>query len=153
MAQHASDDLIGQGHAQLARGLCAVLAARRLGRRKDRTDLGREFCATEVIAERGEEAVERVRELTGGDGTRTVLKCVGTLQALQTAFGVIRDSGTVSRVGVPQYANGSIGFDMIMRNITLTGGAYPARAYREDLRPTCSTAWSSPAGCPTAQSA
>src|SRR5260221_606770 len=68
--------VIGDG----AVGLSAVLAARRLGaeriilmgRHKDRTDLGREFGATDVVAERGEEGVERVRELTGGDGTDTV---------------------------------------------------------------------------------
>ena len=74
--------VIGDG----AVGLCAVLAAKRLGaeqiilmgRHKDRTDLGREFGATDVVAERGEEGVEKVRELTGGDGTHTVLECVGT---------------------------------------------------------------------------
>ena len=106
-----------------------------MGRHKERTDLGREFGATEVIAERGEEAAERVRELTGGDGTHAVLECVGTLQALQTAFGVVRDGGVISRVGVPQYTDGPVGFGMIMRNITLTGGACPARAYIEELLP------------------
>ena len=131
--------VIGDG----AVGLCAVLAVRRLGagrilllgRHKQRTDLGREFGATEVIAERGEEAAARVRELTGGDGTRAVLECVGTLQALQTALGAVRDGGVVSRIGVPQYTDGPIGFDMIMRNITLTGGACPARAYIKELLP------------------
>jgi threonine dehydrogenase-like Zn-dependent dehydrogenase len=131
--------VIGDG----AVGLSAVLAARRLGaerillmgRHRERTDLGREFGATEVIAERGAAATERVRELTGGDGTHAVLECVGTLQALATAFGVVRDGGVISRVGVPQYTDGPIGFDMIMRNITLTGGACPARAYIEDLLP------------------
>ena len=73
--------VIGDG----AVGLSAVLAAKRLGaeqimlmgRHQDRTDLGREFGATDVVAERGEEGVEKVRELTGGDGTHTVLECVG----------------------------------------------------------------------------
>ena len=131
--------VIGDG----AVGLCAVLAVRRLGagrilllgRHEERTDLGREFGATEVIAERGEEAAARVRELTGGDGTRAMLECVGTLQALQTALGAVRDGGVISRIGVPQYTEGPIGFDMIMRNITLTGGACPARAYIEELMP------------------
>jgi threonine dehydrogenase-like Zn-dependent dehydrogenase len=133
--------VIGDG----AVGLSAVLAARRLGaerillmgRHKGRTDLGREFGATDVIAERGEECTEKVRELTGGggDGTHAVLECVGTKQALETAFGVTRDGGVVSRVGVPQYTDGPIGFDMLMRNITLTGGAAPARAYIEELLP------------------
>jgi len=131
--------VIGDG----AVGLSAVLAAKRLGaerillmgRHKQRTDLGREFGATDVIAERGEEGIERARELTGGDGTHTVLECVGTKQALHMAFGVVRDGGVVSRVGVPQYTEGPIGFDMLMRNITLTGGAAPARAYIEQLLP------------------
>jgi len=83
--------VIGDG----AVGLCAVLAAKRLGaeriilmgRHKDRTDLGREFGATDVVPERGEEGVEKVRELTGGDGTHVVLECVGLLPALETALG------------------------------------------------------------------
>jgi threonine dehydrogenase-like Zn-dependent dehydrogenase len=131
--------VIGDG----AVGLSAVLAARRLGaeqlllmgRHTQRTDLGREFGATEVVAERGDEGIERIRELTGGDGTRAVLECVGTRQALETAFGVARDGGVISRVGVPQYEEGPIGFDMVMRNLTLTGGAAPARAYIEELLP------------------
>jgi threonine dehydrogenase-like Zn-dependent dehydrogenase len=131
--------VIGDG----AVGLSAVLAARRLGaerillmgRHKERTDLGRQFGATDVVAERGEEGVARVRELTGGDGTHRVLECVGTMQALETAFGVVRAGGVVSRVGVPQYPEGPIGFDVFWRNITLTGGVAPARAYIEELLP------------------
>lgn len=131
--------VVGDG----AVGLSAVLAAKRLGaerillmgRHTERTDLGREFGATDVIAERGDEGIERARELTGGDGTHTVLECVGTKQALEMAFGVARDGGVVSRVGAPQYAEGPIGFDVFMRNITLTGGVAPARAYIEQLMP------------------
>ena len=78
--------------------LCAVLAAKRLGadrivlmgRHTDRTDLGREFGATDVVDERGEEGIERVRELTGGDGTHAVIECVGTEQSMAMALGVIR---------------------------------------------------------------
>jgi threonine dehydrogenase-like Zn-dependent dehydrogenase len=139
VSPRTSVTVIGDG----AVGLSAVLAAKRLGaeqillmgRHTDRTDLGREFGATDVIAERGQEGIQRVRELTGGDGTHRVLECVGTKQALQTAFGVARDGGVVSRVGVPQYEEGPIGFDMVMRNLTLTGGAAPARAYIEQLLP------------------
>jgi threonine dehydrogenase-like Zn-dependent dehydrogenase len=73
--------VIGDG----AVGLSAVLAARRLGaerillmgRHRQRTDLGREFRATDVVAELGEEGVARIRAMTGGDGTHTVLECVG----------------------------------------------------------------------------
>ncbi|MBV9313379.1 MAG: zinc-dependent alcohol dehydrogenase family protein [Pseudonocardia sp.] len=131
--------VIGDG----AVGLSAVLAARRLGaqrillmgRHTERTDLGREFGATDVIAERGEEGVTRAREMTGGDGTHTVLECVGTKSALDTAIAVARDGGVVSRVGVPQYEEGPLGFGMFMRNITITGGVAPARAYIDELMP------------------
>jgi threonine dehydrogenase-like Zn-dependent dehydrogenase len=131
--------VIGDG----AVGLCAVLAAKRLGaqriilmgRHKDRTDLGREFGATDVVAERGAEGIEKVRELTGGDGTHTVLECVGLRPAIETAFGVVRDGGTVSRVGAPQYPDVPADFGVFLRNITLTGGVAPARAYIEELLP------------------
>lgn len=131
--------VIGDG----AVGLLAVLAAKRLGaeqiilmgRHKNRTDLGREFGATEVVAERGPEAVERVRELTGGDGTHTVLECVGLKPAIETAFGVVRAGGVVSRVGAPQYPEVPADVGVFMRNVTLTGGVAPARAYIEQLLP------------------
>ncbi|MEU3908534.1 alcohol dehydrogenase catalytic domain-containing protein [Streptomyces goshikiensis] len=131
--------VIGDG----AVGLSAVLAARRLGaeriilmgRHKDRTDLGRDFGATDVVEERGEEGVEKVRELTGGDGTHTVLECVGLRPAVETAFGVVRDGGTISRVGAPQYPEVPMDIQVFFRNITLTGGVAPARAYIEELLP------------------
>jgi threonine dehydrogenase-like Zn-dependent dehydrogenase len=106
-----------------------------MGRHTDRTDLGREFGATDVVAERGDEGVEKVRELTRGDGTHAVIECVGTEQSLATAFGVVRDGGIISRLGVSQYTQVPMGFDTMMRNITLTGGAAPARAYIEELMP------------------
>ncbi|KOU62370.1 IMP dehydrogenase [Streptomyces sp. MMG1533] len=131
--------VIGDG----AVGLCAVIAAKRLGaeqvvlmgRHTDRTDLGREFGATDVVAERGEEGVTRVRELAGGDGVDKVIEAVGTRQTLETALAAVVDGGTISRLGVPQYEEGPVGPSMIMRNITLTGGASPARAYIEELMP------------------
>lgn len=131
--------VIGDG----AVGLSAVLAAKRLGaervilmgRHKDRTDLGLEFGATDIVVERGAAGVERVRELTGGDGTHTVLECVGLEPAVDTAFGVVRAGGTISRVGAPQYEKVSFGVPGFMRNITLTGGVAPARAYIEELLP------------------
>jgi threonine dehydrogenase-like Zn-dependent dehydrogenase len=106
-----------------------------MGRHTARTDLGREFGATDVVVERGAEGVERVRELAGGDGTHTVLECVGLAEAVQTAFGVVRSGGTVSRVGAPQYTEVPMDFDVFMNNITLTGGVAPARAYIEELLP------------------
>jgi threonine dehydrogenase-like Zn-dependent dehydrogenase len=132
--------VIGDG----AVGLSAVLAAKRLGaerivlmgRHKDRTDLGREFGATDVVEERGEEGIELVRELTGGDGTHTVLECVGYMSAYEMAHGVVRAGGVISRVGVPQYEEAPVGFGSLFRhNITLTGGPAPVRAYIEELLP------------------
>jgi threonine dehydrogenase-like Zn-dependent dehydrogenase len=137
--ERTSVTVIGDG----AVGLSAVLAAKRLGaeqivlmgRHTDRTDLGREFGATDIVAERGDEGIARVRDLTGGDGTHTVLECVGTEQAIGTALRVVRDGGVVSRVGASQYASVPMDFGTLMRNITLTGGVAPARAYIEDLLP------------------
>jgi threonine dehydrogenase-like Zn-dependent dehydrogenase len=132
--------VIGDG----AVGLSAVLAAKRLGaerivlmgRHQDRTDLGREFGATDVVPERGDEGIAAVRELTGGNGTHTVLECVGHRPAYEMAYGVVRAGGVISRVGVPQYEEAPIGFGSLFgRNITLTGGPAPVRAYIEELLP------------------
>jgi threonine dehydrogenase-like Zn-dependent dehydrogenase len=132
--------VIGDG----AVGLMAVLSARTLGaeqiilmgRHPSRTDLGREFGATDVVAERGDEGVEMVRDLTGGDGTHVVLEAVGHMPAYQQALGVVRAGGTISRVGVPQYEDAPVGFGSLFGgNVTLTGGPAPARAYIETLLP------------------
>jgi hypothetical protein len=131
--------VIGDG----AVGLFAVLSAKLLGAERiilmghheNRTDLGIEFGATDVVAERGQEGIARVRELTGGVGTHTVLECVGLVEAIKTAFAVVRDGGTVSRVGAPQYDDVPMPFGVFMRNVTLTGGVAPARAYIDELLP------------------
>ncbi|MBC2641868.1 MULTISPECIES: alcohol dehydrogenase catalytic domain-containing protein [unclassified Rhodococcus (in: high G+C Gram-positive bacteria)] len=132
--------VIGDG----AVGLLAVLSARQLGaeqivlmgRHKARTDLGIEFGATEVVAERGAEGIAKVRELTGGLGSEIVLEAVGHRPAYDQALGVIRPGGVISRVGVPQYEDAPIGFGALFGpNITLTGGPAPVRAYIEQLLP------------------
>jgi threonine dehydrogenase-like Zn-dependent dehydrogenase len=131
--------VIGDG----AVGLLAVLAAKRLGaeriilmgRHRDRTDLGRDFGATDVVAERGAEGVAGVRDLTGGDGTHVVIEAVGHLPAYEQALGVVRPGGVISRVGVPQYSDAAVGGRLFYDNITLTGGPAPARAYIETLLP------------------
>ncbi|TDW94132.1 threonine dehydrogenase-like Zn-dependent dehydrogenase [Kribbella pratensis] len=132
--------VIGDG----AVGLLAVLSAKRLGaeqiilmgRHTARTDLGREYGASDVVAERGEEGIARVRDLTGGDGTHVVLEAVGHRPAYDQAVGVVRAGGVISRVGVPQYSDAPVGFSSLFRpNITLTGGPAPARAYIETLLP------------------
>ena len=132
--------VIGDG----AVGLMAVLSAKRLGaqqiilmgRHQARTDLGREFGATDVVAERGEEGVAKVRELTGELGTHVVLEAVGHLPAYEQAYGIVRPGGTISRVGVPQYQDAPVGFASLFGpNITLTGGPAPVRAYIHELLP------------------
>ena len=131
--------VVGDG----AVGLCGVMAARRLGaeqiiilgRHRDRTDLARDFGATDVVAERGEEAVERVRALTGGHGAHSVLECVGLEAAFATALGIARPGGAIGRVGVPQGGQLPGAQDSFLRNITVSGGIAPARAYIEELMP------------------
>ncbi|MFE2093143.1 alcohol dehydrogenase catalytic domain-containing protein [Streptomyces sp. NPDC059460] len=137
--QGSTVTVIGDG----AVGLLAVLASKRLGaerivlmgRHTARTDLGRAFGATDVVAERGSEGIEKVRELTGG-GSPIVIEAVGHRPAYEQAHGVVRPGGTISRVGAPQYEEAPIGFGSLFgHNITLTGGPAPARAYIDELLP------------------
>jgi len=132
--------VVGDG----AVGLMAVLSAKRLGaeriilmgRHEARTDLGREFGATDVVAQRGEEGIAAVRELTGGHGVHAVLEAVGHMPAYEQAVGIVRPGGVISRVGVPQYEEAPIGFGSLFRhNIRLAGGPAPVRAYIEELMP------------------
>jgi threonine dehydrogenase-like Zn-dependent dehydrogenase len=132
--------VIGDG----AVGLSAVLAAKRLGaeriilmgRHSDRTHLGQEWSATDVVAERGEEGIAKVLDLTGGDGTRVVVEAVGHRPAYDMAVGVVRVGGAISRVGVPQYEEAPVGFASLFgKNVALTGGPAPVRAYIEELLP------------------
>jgi threonine dehydrogenase-like Zn-dependent dehydrogenase len=131
--------VVGDG----AVGLCGVIAAKRLGaeqiiilgRHEDRIALAREFGATDVVSERGEEAVERVRELTGGFGAHSVLECVGYAQAMATAIGIARPGGAVGRVGVPQDETIPASLPAFFGNVTVGGGPAPVRAYIEELLP------------------
>ncbi|WHZ18377.1 MAG: Zn-dependent alcohol dehydrogenase family protein [Rhodanobacteraceae bacterium] len=131
--------VIGDG----AVGLCGVIAAKRLGaeqiiimgRHPDRVALAKEFGATDVVGERGEEAIERVRELTGGFGVHSVLECVGTDQAMATSMGIARAGGAIGRVGVPHYEVVPQAQPMFYRNIVVGGGPAPVRAYIEALLP------------------
>jgi threonine dehydrogenase-like Zn-dependent dehydrogenase len=131
--------VIGDG----AVGLCAVLAAKRLGAEQivvmghhpDRIALAKHFGATDIVKERGKDAIEHVRELTHGFGARSVLECVGSGQAMDAAMAVVRPGGAIGRVGVPHYEAVSAGGPMFYRNITLSGGPAPVRAYMEELLP------------------
>jgi threonine dehydrogenase-like Zn-dependent dehydrogenase len=131
--------VVGDG----AVGLCAVLAARRLGaeqivimgRHADRIALAKEFGATDVVSERGEEAVERVRELTGGLGVHSVLECVGLEDSMLTALEIARPGSAVGRVGVPQDDTIPASQTAFFGNVTVAGGPAPVRAYIEELLP------------------
>jgi threonine dehydrogenase-like Zn-dependent dehydrogenase len=131
--------VVGDG----AVGLCGVIAAKRLGaeriiilgRHADRIELAREFGATDVVRERGDEAVERVRELTGGFGVHSVLECVGLEQSTLTAIGIARPGGAVGRVGVPQDETMPASQPAFYGNVTVSGGPAPVRAYIEELLP------------------
>src|SRR5207302_9873965 len=124
-------------------GPCCVIAAKRLGaeqiimmgRHSDRIALAREFGATDVVSERGEEAVERVRELTGGFGPHSVLECVGLASSTETAISIARPGGAVGRVGVPQDPTMPGSQTAFYGNITVGGGPAPVRAYIEELLP------------------
>jgi threonine dehydrogenase-like Zn-dependent dehydrogenase len=131
--------VVGDG----AVGLCGVIAASRLGaeqiimlgRHGDRIALARRFGATDVVSERGDAAIERVRELTGGLGAHSVLECVGHGEAMRTAVGIARAGGAVGRVGLPQHATIPDAQPTFYANITIAGGPAPVRAYMHELMP------------------
>jgi threonine dehydrogenase-like Zn-dependent dehydrogenase len=131
--------VVGDG----AVGLCGVIAARRLGaeriillgRHADRIALARAFGATDVVSERGPEAIARVRALTNGLGAHSVLECVGHGQSTETALGIVRAGGAVGRVGVPQKDTIPAAQATFFRNVTIAGGPAPVRAYIEELMP------------------
>jgi alcohol dehydrogenase len=130
--------VIGDG----AVGLSGVLAAQRLGAERiiamghheDRLEIAEEFGATETVAERGDAAIERVRELTNG-GSNHVMECVGASASMNTAIEVARPGGTIGYVGVPYgvEANGLDLLSMFRDNLTLQGGVAPVREYAEEL--------------------
>ena len=118
--------VVGDG----AVGLCGVIAARRLGaeqiimlgRHPDRLAPAKEFGATEIVSERGDEAVEHVRKLTQGLGVDSVLKRVGLEQSTLTALSIVRPGGAVGRVGVPQEASIPAAQPTFYNNVTIAGG-------------------------------
>jgi threonine dehydrogenase-like Zn-dependent dehydrogenase len=139
VAPGKSAAVVGDG----AVGLCGVIAAKRLGaervillgRHADRIALAREFGATDVVSERGEDAVEHVREITDGLGVHSVLECVGLEQAMSTAIQIARPGGAVGRVGVPQDETIPAAEPSFYNNVAVGGGPAPVRAYVEELLP------------------
>lgn len=130
--------VVGDG----AVGLCGVIAAKRLGaeriillgRHADRVALGRDFGATDVVAERGAAAVERIMALTGGQGVHSVLECVGSGDAIVDAVSIARPGGAIGRVGVPHYEGIPAG-PSFFKNLFVGGGPAPVRAYIDALLP------------------
>jgi threonine dehydrogenase-like Zn-dependent dehydrogenase len=129
--------IVGDG----AVGLCAVIAARRLGadriialsRNPARQELARWFGATDVLAERGDAAIEAVRELTDGVGVDAALECVGTGQSVATALAIARPGSTVGVVGAPHGVDVPVIDTVVVRNVGLRGGVAPARTYIPEL--------------------
>ncbi|MGV9356033.1 zinc-dependent alcohol dehydrogenase family protein [Streptomyces misionensis] len=128
--------VVGDG----AVGLCAVIAARERGaeriiamsRHEPRQRLAREFGATDIVTERGDEGVARIKELTGGIGADSVLECVGTAQAMRQALRSARPGGTVGFVGVPHEVAVD-GQELFFSHVGLRGGPAPVRRYLPDL--------------------
>ncbi len=124
--------VVGDG----AVGLCGVLAAAHLGaervvamsRHEPRQAIARTFGATDIVAERGKEGGERIKELTQGIGADAVLECVGTDDSMRTAFAIARPGATVGFVGVPHGVELPVR-RMFQRNVGLAGGMAPVRAY------------------------
>ena len=130
--------VVGDG----AVGLCAVLAARRLGAERiiaighhaDRLEKAQAFGATDLISGRGDEIAGEVVSLTEG-GADHVLECVGSTSAMNLSIQVARPGGTIGYVGVP-HGPATEGFDvmgMFFKNLTLRGGPAPVRAYMREL--------------------
>jgi threonine dehydrogenase-like Zn-dependent dehydrogenase len=153
----ALSDVMGTGHhaARAARvgpgstvavvgdgavGLCAVLAAVRLGaervvamsRHADRQQMAKAFGATDVVEQRGEQGAERIRDMFDGVGADCVLECVGTEESMSQALASVRPGGNVGYVGVPFGAELSIR-TMFRGNIGVGGGVAPVREYLPEL--------------------
>ncbi|MFJ8495247.1 zinc-dependent alcohol dehydrogenase family protein [Streptomyces sp. NPDC094038] len=128
--------VVGDG----AVGLCAVIAARELGaeriiamsRHESRQKLARTFGATDIVAERGEEGVARIKDLTAGIGADAVLECVGTPESMRQALHSTRPGGNVGFVGVPHDVAVD-GEELFFSHVALRGGPAPVRRFLPDL--------------------
>jgi len=128
--------VVGDG----AVGLLGVLSAKQMGaeriiamsRHDDRQRLAREYGATDIVRERGDEGVARIEDLTDGIGADAVLECVGTNEAMHQAIGATRPGGYISYVGVPHGVELN-GADLFFRHVHLHGGPAPVRRYLPKL--------------------
>ena len=122
--------VVGDG----AVGLLGVLSAKQMGaeriiamsRHESRQQLAREFGATDIVAERGDEGVERIKQLTKGVGADSVLECVGTQESMMQAIKATRPGGSVGYVGVPHGVSLD-GQQLFFSHVRLHGGPAPVR--------------------------
>ena len=128
--------VVGDG----AVGLLAVLSAKQMGaeriiamsRHESRQKLAREFGATDIVTERGDEGIARIKELTKGIGADSVLECVGTQESMMQAIRSARPGGFVSYVGVPHGVELD-GTELFFAHVHLHGGPAPVRRYLPEL--------------------
>jgi threonine dehydrogenase-like Zn-dependent dehydrogenase len=128
--------IVGDG----AVGLLGILSAKQMGagriiamsRHDTRQKLAREFGATDIVAERGDEAAARIKDMTKGIGADSVLECVGTHESMMQAIGATRPGGYVGYVGVPHGVELD-GQDLFFRHVHLHGGPAPVRRYLPKL--------------------
>jgi threonine dehydrogenase-like Zn-dependent dehydrogenase len=124
--------VVGDG----AVGLLGVLSAMQMGaeriiamsRHGSRQKLAREFGATDIVTERGNEGVARIKELTRGIGADSVLEFVGTQESMMQAVSSVRKGGSVSYVGVPHGVELD-GETLFFAHVHLHGGPAPVRRY------------------------
>jgi threonine dehydrogenase-like Zn-dependent dehydrogenase len=128
--------VVGDG----AVGLLGVLSANQMGagriiamsRHESRQKLAREFGATDIVAERGDEAVALIKDLTKGIGADSVLECVGTQESMTQAIGTTRPGGYVGYVGVPHGVELN-GEELFFAHVHLHGGPAPVRRFLPEL--------------------
>ncbi len=128
--------VVGDG----AVGLLGVLSAKQMGagriiamsRHEARQKLAREFGATDIVTERGDEGVARIKDLTNGIGADAVLECVGTQESMKQAIGSTRKGGYVSYVGVPHGVQLE-GQELFFAHVHLHGGPAPVRRFLPKL--------------------
>src|SRR3982750_4365103 len=128
--------VVGDG----AVGLLGVLSAQQMGakriiamsRHASRQKLAREFGATDIVTERGDEGVARIKELTNGIGADSVLECVGTQESMRQAINSTRPGGYIGYVGVPHGVSLD-GEQLFFSHVHLHGGPAPVRRYLPQL--------------------
>lgn len=128
--------VVGDG----AVGLLAILAAQQLGatriiamsRHPERQALAKKFGATDIVEERGEEGVAKIKELTGGYGAHSTVEAVGTQESMMQAIHATRPGGHVGYVGVSHGVELD-GLDLFFSTVSLLGGPAPVRRFLPDL--------------------